>query len=53
MDGGGYVKGGLSYIVTDALAVKLLSAMAIAEVLRESTVNEVVSTMEKKVVDFM
>ena len=49
---GGYVKGGLSYIVTDALAVKPLSAFAIAEVLRESNVNEVVGELEEKVVDF-
>ncbi|WKA00860.1 hypothetical protein VitviT2T_019179 [Vitis vinifera] len=47
----GYVKGAVTYMVTDALVVKPLSTMSIVDLLNKSNINEVGGELEEKVVD--
>ncbi|KAJ9684128.1 hypothetical protein PVL29_016563 [Vitis rotundifolia] len=48
----GYVKGAVTYMVTDALVVKPLSTTSIVDLLSKSNINEVGGELEEKVVDF-
>ncbi|KAJ9684137.1 hypothetical protein PVL29_016567 [Vitis rotundifolia] len=48
----GYVKGVVTYMVTDALVVKPLSTMSIVDLLNKPNINEVGGELEETVVDF-